>query len=199
MSQNIGAVDRVVLSVVLAGSCLIAVPAVAQSPPPAGQIPAQATTASGFPVARARRVDQAPAIDGDVLGEAAWAVAIPETGFRQNTPDEGEPASERTEVRIVYTDEAIYFGVVCFVGDPATIIVSDARRDSSLVEIDSFQIVLDTYRDLQNGFVFGGPTRRGSSTTASSPTRARAAAASAAGWSYGPGASSSAARAVGST
>ncbi len=155
MSQNIGAVDRVVLSVVLAGSCLIAVPAVAQSPPPAGQIPALATTASGFPVARARRVDQAPAIDGDVLGEAAWAVAIPETGFRQNTPDEGEPASERTEVRIVYTDEAIYFGVVCFVGDPATIIVSDARRDSSLVETDSFQIVLDTYRDLQNGFVFG--------------------------------------------
>jgi len=44
---------------------------------------------------------------------------------------------------------------VCFVRDPATIIVSDARRDSSLVETDSFQIVLDTYRDQQNGFVFG--------------------------------------------
>ena len=58
-------------------------------------------------------------------------------------------------MRIVYTDEAIYFGVVCFVRDPATVIVSDARRDSSLVETDSFQIVLDTYRDQQNGFVFG--------------------------------------------
>ncbi len=90
-----------------------------------------------------------------MLGEAVWAAATPQTGFRQNTPDEGEPASERTEVRIVYTDEAIHFGVVCFVRDPATIIVSDARRDSSLVETDSFQIVLDTYRDEQNGFVFG--------------------------------------------
>ena len=58
-------------------------------------------------------------------------------------------------MRIVYTDDAIYFGVVCFVGDPATIIVSDARRDSSLSETDSFRIVLDTYRDQQNGFVFG--------------------------------------------
>ena len=110
---------------------------------------------SGSAVARAWRVEVEPEIDGEVLGEAVWAAAIPETGFRQNTPDEGAPASERTEVRIVYTDDAIYFGVVCFVRDPATIIVSDARRDSSLVETDSFQIVLDTYRDQQNGFVFG--------------------------------------------
>lgn len=39
--------------------------------------------------------------------------------------------------------------------DPSTIIVSDARRDSSLTETDSFQIILDTYLDRQNGFVFG--------------------------------------------
>ena len=123
--------------------------------PPAGRTPAPAATASAPPVAGAWRVEQAPALDGDVLGEAVWAAARPETGFRQNTPDEGEPASERTEVRIVYTDDTIYFGVVCFVVDPTTIIVSDARRDSSLVETDSFQIVLDTYRDQQNGFVFG--------------------------------------------
>ena len=77
------------------------------------------------------------------------------TGFRQNTPDEGEPASERTEVRIVYTNDTIYFGVVCYVLDPSTIIVSDARRDSSLTETDSFRLVLDTYQDQQNGFVFG--------------------------------------------
>ena len=146
---------RVVLSVAVAASSLTAVPAFAQ-PPPAG--PARtltSTTAAGLPIARAHRVARAPEIDGDVLGEAAWTAASPQTGFRQNTPDEGEPASERTEVRIVYTDDTIYFGVVCFVGDPATIIVSDARRDSSLAETDSFRIVLDTYQDQQNGFVFG--------------------------------------------
>ena len=153
--------SRVVLSVALAASSLIAVRTTAQVPPPSRSQPtgptrdALSSTASALPVARAWRVEQAPAIDGDVLGDAAWAAASPETGFRQNTPDEGEPASERTEVRIVYTDDTLYFGVVCFVGDPATIIVADARRDSSLVETDSFQIVLDTYRDQQNGFVFG--------------------------------------------
>ena len=150
--------SRVVLSAAVATSILTAIPTAAQPPEPVAadqtSIPTSAP-APEFPVARAWRVEQAPLIDGDVLGEAVWTVANPETGFRQNTPDEGEPASERTEVRIVYTDEAIYFGVVCFVVDPATIIVSDARRDSSLVETDSFQIVLDTYRDLQNGFVFG--------------------------------------------
>ena len=112
-------------------------------------------TAEGFPVARAVRVERGPDVDGDVLADAAWANARPVTGFRQNTPREGEPASERTVVRIVYTDDTIYFGVVCFVRDPDTIIVSDSRRDSSLAETDSFQIVLDTYRDRQNGFVFG--------------------------------------------
>jgi len=153
--------SRVVLSVALAASSLIAVRTTAQVPPASRSQPtgptrvALSSTASVLPVARARRVEQAPAIDGDVLGEALWTAASPETGFRQNTPDEGEPASERTEVRIVYTDDTLYFGVVCFVGDPATIIVADARRDSSLVETDSFQIVLDTYRDQQNGFVFG--------------------------------------------
>ena len=146
---------RAVLGLALAAWSLTAVPGAAQ-PPPDGPARVQASAAEpGLPVARAHRVEQGPEIDGDVLGEAVWAAASPETGFRQNTPDEGEPASERTEVRIVYTGDTIYFGVVCFVRAAATIIVSDARRDSSLVETDSFQIVLDTYRDEQNGFVFG--------------------------------------------
>ena len=139
----------------LAAFNLAVVPSTAQQPPTGQTGAAASITLPGLPVARAWRVEQAPVIDGDVLGEAVWTVASPETGFRQNTPDEAEPASERTDVRIVYTDDTLYFGVVCFVGDPATIIVSDARRDSSLVETDSFQIVLDTYRDQQNGFVFG--------------------------------------------
>ena len=112
-------------------------------------------TAAGFPVARAWRVEQAPLIDGDVLNDPAYEDASVNTGFRQNKPDEGQPASERTEVRIVYTNETLYVGVVCYVSDPSTIIVADSRRDSSLRDTDSFQIVLDTYLDQQNGFVFG--------------------------------------------
>ena len=104
---------------------------------------------------KAWRTEQAPVIDGNVVEDPAYAVAEPATNFRQNTPDEGQPASERTEVRIVYTDDTIYFGVICYTQDPGTIVVADSRRDSSLRETDSFQIILDTYLDHQNGFIFG--------------------------------------------
>ena len=113
------------------------------------------TTPEGFPVARAVRVVQLPEIDGDVLQDPAWADVPVSRGFTQTTPDEGRAASEQTEVRIIYGEDAIYFGVVCFVRDPETIIVADSRRDSSLDETDSFQIIIDTYLDKQNGFVFG--------------------------------------------
>ena len=143
---------RVVLGV--APAILLAVPALAQQ----GEIKLAAErelTVAGFPVARAVRVEGAPAIDGDVLGEAIWEDAVVTTGFSQNTPDEGQPASERTEVRIIYTQDTLYFGIVCYVSDPSTIIVSDSRRDSSLGETDSFRIIIDTYLDKQTGFVFG--------------------------------------------
>ncbi len=112
-------------------------------------------TTAGFPLARAFLVEGAPEIDGDVLGEAIWDDIVPVTGFLQNTPDEGQPASERTEVRIIYTEDTVYFGIVAYVSDPSTIIVLDSRRDSSLDDTDSFQIIIDTYLDKQNGFVFG--------------------------------------------
>ena len=115
----------------------------------------RAQTAAGFPLAQASSVEDAPLVDGDVLNDPAYDDARPVTGFRQNTPDEGQPASERTEVRIVYTDDTLYFGIVCYVSDPSTIIVSDSRRDSQLRETDSIQIILDTFLDKQNGFVFG--------------------------------------------
>ena len=112
-------------------------------------------TAAGVPLTRAAPVDAAPVIDGDVLGDPVYVDAPIATGFVQNRPFEGEPASERTEVRIVYTGDTLYFGIVCYTEDPSTIIAADSRRDSDLTDTDSFQIVLDTYLDGQNGFVFG--------------------------------------------
>jgi hypothetical protein len=94
-------------------------------------------------------------VDGSVVDDPAWAHAVPLTEFWQTTPEEGRPASERTEVRVLYTSEALYFGVVCHDREPDKIIVAESRRDSPLDDSDSFQIILDTYRDGQNGFVFG--------------------------------------------
>ena len=45
--------------------------------------------------------------------------------------------------------------MLCHDREPGGIVVSDARRDSPLTETDSFTMILDTYRDRQNGFVFG--------------------------------------------
>jgi hypothetical protein len=119
------------------------------------QPPAASGAAAGPRRAEAVRVEAAPALDGDVLTDPAWTTAEPLADFWQTTPVEGQPASERTEVRIVYTRDTLYFGVVCFDSDPAGIIASDSRRDAGLSETDSIQIILDTYRDRQNGFVFG--------------------------------------------
>ena len=136
-------------------SIVFAPSAFAQQSAPAPETVERDRPAAGFPIARSLRVEEAPVIDGDVLNDAAYADAFLVTGFRQNTPDEGRPASERTEVRIVYTEDTLFFGVVCYVSNPSTIIVADSRRDSSLEDTDSFQIILDTYLDKQNGFVFG--------------------------------------------
>jgi hypothetical protein len=107
------------------------------------------------PSATAVQIVEPPTIDGDVLGDSAWAVATPVTNFVQVAPFEGQPASERTEVRIVYTESTLYFGVICYDSEPDGIVLTDSRRDSALDDADSFQIILDTYRDRQNGFVFG--------------------------------------------
>ncbi|MFQ5737807.1 MAG: DUF5916 domain-containing protein [Acidobacteriota bacterium] len=107
------------------------------------------------PMATAVPVEQVPVLDGNVLDDSAWEDVEPIRGFWQTTPDEGKPASERTDVRIGYTPSTLYFAVVCYDRNPKEIVVSDSRRDSPLNETDSFQIILDTYRDRQNGFVFG--------------------------------------------
>lgn len=108
-----------------------------------------------MPEVTAQRQEMSPVLDGDVLGDPAYARASVISEFWQTTPDAGEPASERTEVRILYTDRALYIGVVCYDNDPSSIIVSDSRRDAPLDETDSFTFIFDTYLDGQNGFVFG--------------------------------------------
>lgn len=106
------------------------------------------------PTARASRTGEGPTMDGRVAEDMAWLNIPPLVDFWQTAPDAGEPSSERTEVRILYTNDTLYFGVILWDRDPSGLTVSDSRRDSPLDDSDSFRIVLDTYRDRQNGFVF---------------------------------------------
>ena len=120
-----------------------------------GQAEVELVEQTSAKIATAISVEDAPTLDGDVLGDPVWASAVPIRDFRQSAPEEGQPATERTEVRVVVTTDTIFFGVVCYDRDPSSIIVSDSRRDSSMNDADSFQMVLDTFNDSQNGFVFG--------------------------------------------
>ncbi len=106
------------------------------------------------PVANATFVETPPLIDG-IVDDAVWEVAVPITGFVQTEPVEGTPASEETVVRILYNNRAIFISVICYDSEPDQIRVTDSRRDSGMNDTDSFQVIFDTYHDLQNGFVFG--------------------------------------------
>ncbi|MDQ3068298.1 MAG: carbohydrate binding family 9 domain-containing protein [Acidobacteriota bacterium] len=116
---------------------------------------ADAQTLSPRPSLGAVKVAQPPVLDGRVAGDPAWDAAPAGGDFRQIAPSAGAPMSERTEVRIVYTDTTIYVGVICFDRDPAGIVTANPKRDGALDDTDSIRLILDTYRDRQSGFVFG--------------------------------------------
>jgi len=106
-------------------------------------------------VTKATRAQLIPRLDGDVLKDPAYSIAAPLAEFWQTAPDEGQPATERTDVRILYTPDTLYIGVVCYDRSMQEMVVSENRRDPSLADMDAIQIILDTYRDGQNGFIFG--------------------------------------------
>ncbi|HEV8319735.1 MAG TPA: DUF5916 domain-containing protein [Vicinamibacterales bacterium] len=139
----------------LTGCCLLGASltlafSIAHAQQPSG--PAAPATAGRRAIAS--RATAAPTIDG-VLDEPAWQQAIPIGDFIQSEPFQGQPATERTEVRVLFTASTIYVGVICFDSDPTGIVTTDSRRDSALTGQDSFQIIFDTYHDRQNGFIFG--------------------------------------------
>jgi hypothetical protein len=92
-------------------------------------------------------------LDG-TLDETAWAAAPVAKDFIQNDPDEGAPATYDTEVRVVYDDEAIYFGVLARDDQPGLLTISDIKKDFNTGTSDGFRVVLDTFADRRNGYQF---------------------------------------------
>ena len=100
----------------------------------------------------ATRITVAPHIDG-TLDEEIWKQSEPATDFIQRDPDEGKPASERSEVRVLYDDEALYFGCTFYDSEPDKIVARLTRRDNE-IESDRASIRLDSYHDHQTGYEF---------------------------------------------
>jgi hypothetical protein len=103
---------------------------------------------------RTTRLAELPTIDGFVT-EALWQDLDIATDFIQQNPDEGEISAERTEIRIGFDERSLYIGIICFDSQPENIVVTQNRRDAELDDTDSVQIILDTFDDDQNAFIFG--------------------------------------------
>ncbi|TAK54035.1 MAG: hypothetical protein EPO24_13640, partial [Bacteroidetes bacterium] len=101
---------------------------------------------------RAVRVAAAPAIDG-ILTDEAWSNAEPASEFTQRDPSEGKPASEKTEIRVLYDDDALYFGCMFYDSEPQKIVSRLTRRDNE-IEYDNGSIRIDSYHDHQTAFEF---------------------------------------------
>ncbi|HEX7484896.1 MAG TPA: DUF5916 domain-containing protein [Vicinamibacterales bacterium] len=105
------------------------------------------------PSARAVRITAAIRVDG-ALDEPAWAQAAPIGPLAQREPDEGAKASEDTEVRVLYTATAMYFGILCRDRTPSAIVSKHLTRDAELESDDNIIVVIDPFLDHRNGFFF---------------------------------------------
>ena len=132
---------------------IVAVPALAALACLVGPVSAQ-QEAGILRDLRARRLPEPPKLDG-LVNEPLWQEMDAATDFVQQNPDEGDLSAERTEVRIGFDDRNLYIGIICFDSQPENIVVTQNRRDAQLDDTDSVQILLDTFNDDQNGFIFG--------------------------------------------
>src|SRR4051794_26875907 len=90
-----------------------------------------------------------PHIDGN-LDDLAWQQAPIATDFIENFPTYGRPASVRSEVRILYDNDAVYIGAYLY-DNPSLIHKQITARDGeSRQDVDYFSVFFDTYNDQQN-------------------------------------------------
>ena len=101
------------------------------------------------PAFRAARATTAIGVDGR-LDEAAWESAPVTSGFLQRDPDQGAPATESTELRVLYDDHALYVGARLHDTEPARIERQLSRRDEP-AEADRFALFLDPHHDHRTG------------------------------------------------
>ena len=136
---------------------LVAIPARAQNSA-TGSVTVPAETVNYDTIHLEKRLSAVRAtgkitLDG-ALDEPAWSEAPVANGFIQNDPREGTPATYDTDVRVLYTDDALYFGVWARDAEPSKRIVSDLKKDYNTGSSDGFRIVLDTFHDGRNAYQF---------------------------------------------
>lgn len=105
------------------------------------------------PTARATRTPRPIIVDGK-LDEAEWALAEPMRHFVQQLPQTGYPARFQTEARVLYDADHIWIGAINFDPNPEQAITVGLERDFNSGNSDLFGLVLDTFLDRRNSFLF---------------------------------------------
>ena len=108
---------------------------------------------AGRPNVTAVRAAQPPLIDGN-LDDAIWQRATRITEFVQQSPLEGQPATEDTEVYIAYDDDHLYFGLYAHYSQPSMMRANRVDRDQAFFGDDLISVYFDTFLDQQRAYVF---------------------------------------------
>jgi Domain of unknown function (DUF5916)/Carbohydrate family 9 binding domain-like len=145
----------------------LAVPASGQDGTPPPPYPIDLESAPR-PFATAVAVGGTIDVDG-ALDEDLWKAAVPISDFIQSQPDPGFPPTERTVVRIIYDDDKLYIGAMCYDSEPDQLVITSLEHDfgegGSTRDMDIFAVTLDTFLDRRNSFMFlvnpGGAFRDG--------------------------------------
>ena len=131
-------------AVVLAVLVLFPTPAAPQGPASAGRRVVAAVRLAA---------DESIALDGR-LDEPAWQRALPADGFLQQDPDNGAPATEPTEVRVLFDRHRLYLGVICRDSAPDRLLGNQMQRDQPFDADDRFRWVVDPFLDGRTGYFF---------------------------------------------
>jgi hypothetical protein len=108
----------------------------------------------GQKTVRVVRTTAAPVIDGD-LSDAVWAAAAVVDDLHQVTPVEYAQPDERTEVLILYDDDALYVAARLYDTDPEEITARNMRQNDNLGQDDRFYVTIDPFNDRRSGYFFG--------------------------------------------
>ena len=109
---------------------------------------------SGLATIRAVRVSQPLKIDGR-LDEEVYGAVLAAGDFIQQEPTEGEPATEKTEIWVLFDNENLYVSARCWDDHPERWVLTELRRDNNnIISNENLSVVLDTFHDRRNGFHF---------------------------------------------
>jgi hypothetical protein len=123
-------------------------------PPPPEPPEVIARDERGRATLRAVRVDVPLDVDG-LLEESVYRIVPGASDFIQQEPHEGEPATERTEVWVLFDEKNVYVTARCWDSQPDKIVANEMRRDNfNIFFNDNFAVILDTFYDRRNGFLF---------------------------------------------